>query len=49
MPTGIPIVSKRRVSKAGSAVQLHLDEYDEGVGTKVQSATPLELRFSALC
>ena len=36
-----------RVSEAGSAAQLHLDEH-ERVGTKVQSAMTPELRFRAL-
>ena len=36
-----------RVSEAGSAAQLHLDEH-ERVGTEVQSTMTRELRFRAL-
>ena len=37
----------QRISEAGSAAQLHLDEY-EYVGAKIESTTTPELRFRAL-
>src|SRR3712207_2548410 len=37
----------QRISEAGSAAQLHLDEYED-VGTDVQSTMVPQLRFRAL-